>query len=101
MELLRSVRDLTRPSPGCVGCWLSEEDNHATHLRYAEHWESEEDFYGCVRSDLYRRVLATMELSTQSPEVSFHHTRDVKGFELIEALGISCPERLRSSSSRE
>ncbi len=86
IEILRSVQDLTRPSPGCLGCWLSEEDNLHNHIRYAEQWETEETLHQHVRSDLYRRVLAAMELSKHSPEVSFHYTNDVKGFELIEAL---------------
>jgi len=86
VEILRSVIDLTRPSPGCLGCWLSEEDCLHNQIRYAEQWESEEALHEHVRSDLYRRVLAAMELSKQSPEVSFHYTTETKGFEVIEAL---------------
>ena len=86
VEILRSVQDLTRPCPGCLGCWLSEEDCLVNQIRYAEQWDSEESLYEHVRSDLYRRLLAAMELSKQPPEVSFHFTSNVKGFELIEAV---------------
>jgi quinol monooxygenase YgiN len=85
IELLRSVQDLTRPSPGCVGCWLSEEDFLHNHIRYAEQWESEEALHEHIRSDLYRRVLAAMELSKQQPEVRFYYCSETKGLELIEA----------------
>jgi quinol monooxygenase YgiN len=85
VEILRSVQDLTRPCPGCMGCWLSEEDVLHNHIRYAEQWESEESLNEHIRSDLYRRVLAAMELSRQPPEVHFYYTSEKKGFELIEA----------------
>jgi len=86
IEILRSVQDLTRPSPGCLGCWLSEEDPLHNHIRYAEQWDSEEALHEHIRSHLYLRVLAAMELSKQLPEVKFYYTASTKGFELIEAL---------------
>jgi quinol monooxygenase YgiN len=86
IEILRSVQDLTRPVPGCVGCWLSEEDFLHNHVRYAEQWDSEEALNRHIRSDLYRRVLAAMELSRHSPEVTFHYTTSSRGFEVIESL---------------
>ena len=85
IELLRSVQDLARPYPGCVGCWLSEEDFLQNHIRYAEQWESEEALHDHIRSELYRRVLTAMELSRQQPEVKFYYCYEAKGLELIEA----------------
>jgi len=86
MEILRSVQDLTRPMPGCLGCWLSEDDCLHNHILYGEQWDSEEALDDHVRSDLYRRLLAAMELSRQSPEIKFYYTTETKGFEMIEAL---------------
>ena len=86
LDLLRSVQDLTRPVPGCLGCWLSEEEYAHTHIRYAEQWESEETLHTHLRSDLYRRVLNAMELSKRPPDVGFYHTLQKQGFELIEAV---------------
>ncbi len=86
IEILRSVQDLTRPTPGCAGCWLSEEEVLHNHIRYAEQWESEEAMHDHIRSDLYLRVLAAMELSKQPPLVRFYYTSDIKGFELVEKL---------------
>ncbi len=86
IEILRSVRDLARPIPGCLGCWLSEEEFLPCHIRYAEQWESEEALNDHIRSDLYRRILAAMELSAQAPEVTVFYATRTRGFELIEAL---------------
>jgi quinol monooxygenase YgiN len=86
IEILRSVQDLTRPSPGCLGCWLSDEDPLHNHIRYAEQWETEEALHDHIRSHLYLRLLAALELSKQLPEVTFYYTAATKGFELIENL---------------
>lgn len=91
IELLRSVQDLTRPVPGCIGCWMSEEDPLHNHIHYAEQWESEEALQNHIRSDLYRRLLEAMELSRQQPEVQFHYTCETKGLELIEATRSQAP----------
>ncbi len=86
LEILRSVQDLTRPLPGCSGCWLSEQDPLPNHIRYTEQWESEEALHEHIGSDLYKRVLAAMELSSQQPDVKFYFANAVKGLELIEAI---------------
>ena len=85
IELLRSVQDLTRPCPGCLGSWCSEEELPHNHVRYAEQWESEESLQEHIRSDLYRRLLAAMELSKKPPEVTFYYCSKTKGLELVEA----------------
>lgn len=86
VEILKSVQDLTRPLPGCAGCWLSEQDIINNHIRYAEQWESEEGMYEHIRSELYRRVLNAMELSKEPPEATFYYAKEQKGFELIESI---------------
>lgn len=86
IEILRSVQDLTRPLPGCSACWLSENDFLHNDVRYLEQWESEPAMHDHIRSDMYRRVLAAMELSKKAPEVRFYFSSEHKGFELIEHL---------------
>jgi quinol monooxygenase YgiN len=85
IELLRSVQDLVRPVPGCIGCWVSEEDYLHNHIRYAEQWEAEEALQNHIRSDLYRRILAALELSKHEPDVKFYYCSQTKGLELVEA----------------
>jgi quinol monooxygenase YgiN len=86
VEILRSVQDLTRPLPGCMGCWLSEQDYLHNHVRYTEQWDSEQALNEHIGSDLYCRVLAAMELSKKAPEVRFYFSTEAKGFELIENI---------------
>jgi quinol monooxygenase YgiN len=86
LEILQSVQDLTIVRTGCLGCWLSQEDSPHAHVRYTEQWESEETLYDHIHSELYRRILAAMELSRRPPEVQFHYVGATKGMELIEAV---------------
>jgi len=96
IEVLRSVQDLVRPSPGCIGCWVSEEDYLHNHIRYAEQWESEDALQEHIRSDLYLRVLAALELSRQQPDVKFYYSSETKGLELIEAARRRAKARVTS-----
>jgi quinol monooxygenase YgiN len=86
LEILRSVRRLTIVRPGCLGCWLDEEDALHNPIRYGEQWASEDDLYEHIRSRLYRQILTAIELSRQPPDVTFHYVSNSKGMELIEAV---------------
>jgi quinol monooxygenase YgiN len=86
LEILRSVLDLTRPRPGCMGCWLCEEEFLHNHVLYAEQWESEEALREHIRSDLYLRLLSAIELSQRPPEVSFYYATETRGFDLVETI---------------
>ena len=90
IEILRSVVDLTRPCPGCLGCWLSEEDSLNNHVVYAEQWETEEALHDHIRSDLYLRLLSAVELSQSPPEVNFYYSTQTKGLELVETVRRLC-----------
>jgi quinol monooxygenase YgiN len=86
LEILRSVLDLTRPRPGCMGCWLSEEEFLSNHVLYAEQWATEEALREHIRSDLYLRLLSAIELSQRPPEVSFYYATETRGFDLVESI---------------
>lgn len=86
LEILRSVVDFTRPCPGCMGCWLTEEDFLRNHIVYAEQWDTEEALHDHIRSDLYLRLLSAIELSQQPPEVGFYFTTEARGFDLVETV---------------
>jgi len=86
LEILRSVQNLTVVRPGCLGCWLQEEDSLQNPVLYGEQWSSELELYEHLRSDVYRRVLAAMELSRRAPEIQFHYVSSTKVLEVIQAV---------------
>ena len=86
LGILRSVQGPTRVQPHCLSCRLYEEDGSEEAVLYLELWDSKPEFQSHVRSDLYRRVLAAVELSCAAPEFAFHDVSATKGLELVEEL---------------
>ena len=86
LEILRSVQGPTQACPGCVACRIYAEDDADEAILFCESWETETALEEHVRSDLYRRVLAALELSDRAPEVCFHHVASTQGIELIRHL---------------
>jgi quinol monooxygenase YgiN len=86
VEMLRLVQGRLEITPDCLGCWLQEGEYPSPHVLYAEQWKSEEAFEEHVRSAVYRRILAAMELSTKAPEVGFHSVATTRGMEWLQTL---------------
>jgi quinol monooxygenase YgiN len=86
LEVLNSVMEVTQGLPGCKGCTCYEEQSNPRAILYMERWESKEDLYRHIQSDLYHRVISAMELAVEAPEISFHEVSISMGMELIETL---------------
>ena len=86
LAILRSVQGPTQVQPHCLACELYEEHDYSSAVLYLEKWDSEDAFQEHVRSELYRRILAAMELSKAQPEQSFHQVAATQGFELVKRL---------------
>src|SRR5215813_13115917 len=86
LTILRSVQGPIQAQPHCRSCRIYEEDGFEQSVLYLERWDSGPDFERHVRSELYRRILAAVELSSKPPEITFDYASGTKGMELIEAL---------------
>lgn len=86
LEVLRYVEGQTRLKQGCADCAVYEERDQRQTILYVEQWRTREELDRHIRSDLYLRILAAMELSSERPEISFHEVSETKGLELIEGL---------------
>ena len=84
LELLRSVRGPLRVQPGCVACDIYEEDESQPAVVFVERWASKEALEAHLRSDMYRRILAAVELSGGPPDIRFEHVSVIEGVEIIE-----------------
>jgi quinol monooxygenase YgiN len=89
IEVLRSVQGPTQAQPDCLDCRIYEEENSGRAILYYERWQTEAGLHQHVRSDLYRRLLATLELSSRPPEIRFDSVAASAGMELIEGLRAS------------
>jgi quinol monooxygenase YgiN len=86
LEVLRFVQSQTRLKQGCTDCTVYEARDGRHTILYVEQWQSREGLNRHIRSDLYLRILAAMELSSEQPEISFYEVCETKGMEFIEAL---------------
>jgi len=86
LEILRSIIDFTWGVPGCLGCVCYEELKREGALFYMEQWETKEDLYRHIQSELFLRVISAMEMAEEPPEIRFYEVTNSMGMELIEAL---------------
>ena len=86
LAALRSVLGPTQAEPSCSAAQVYEEDSPETAILYVEEWNSESEFRDHVRSELYRRVLAAIDLSKSTPEVCFYNVSSVQGLELVQEI---------------
>ena len=88
IEILMSVKTMTRLKPGCIHCNIYEENGDGKKILYIEKWRTKEAMYQHIRSKLYLRVLNAIELSSEPPEICFHEDSETTGIELIEAIRV-------------
>jgi len=86
LAALRSVQGPTQAEPSCAASQVYEEDGPEAAILYVEEWESESEFRDHVRSELYRRILAAIDLSQSAPEVCFYNVSTVQGLELVQEM---------------
>lgn len=86
IDILKSVEALTRLKAGCVYCGIYEGCSAERSILYLEEWESKEQLYAHIQSDMYFRVLAAMDLAARAPDLRFHEVSEPVGMELIRSL---------------
>ncbi len=86
LEMLFSVKRNTRMLNGCLDCTVYMETEVADAVVFLSKWETSEALHRHVQSALYLRVLHSMDLASQPPEVSFYEVAGEKGMEFIQEL---------------
>lgn len=86
LELLRSIQGPTQASPGCVECSVYVEEPPGQAILLLERWKSEAALEEHIRSEMYHRLLAAIEISDRPPEIRFDRVSGTEGMELIERL---------------
>jgi quinol monooxygenase YgiN len=86
LATLRSVQGPTQVKPHCLASQVYEESSQMESVLYLEEWASEPEFREHVRSELYRRILAAIDLSSTPPELCFYQISAVQGLDLVEQI---------------
>ena len=84
MDVLESVKEPTSCLPGCVGCLITIEGYSGGTICYQEQWRDRESLDRHLRSALYSRVLAAMDLSRTPPVVEFYKMTKSGGLDLVK-----------------
>jgi quinol monooxygenase YgiN len=84
LKILRSVAELCRDDPGCIGCHIYRDLQKKNLLMLEQVWRSEEDLDLHIRSDEYRNLLLVLEMATEFPKVRFDVISHSTGMDTIE-----------------
>ncbi len=86
LTALRSVQGPTQVKPSCLAARVYQEQGADAAILYIEEWESEPEFCEHVRSDLYRRILAAIDICKSAPELCFYNVSAPQGLELVHQI---------------
>jgi len=73
---------------GCLRCQLCEKWPAKDELQMETRWDSKEDLIAHLQSDIYKKMLLLMELSTTAPVLEFLAVVELRGLDLVEAARI-------------
>ena len=85
-DILRTIQEALSLKQDCLACEIYETYGEEDSILYIENWRNGISLNRHIQSDLYRRVLAVMELAAEPPTVSFRESHRVRGMELIMKL---------------
>ncbi len=86
LDILRFVKENAQLKRGCLESGIYQECDQNLTILYVEKWQSKEEMDRHIQSGLYLRVLNTMDLCREKPDISFHDVSDTKGLERVSGL---------------
>jgi quinol monooxygenase YgiN len=84
-DALESLVGPIQAQPGCLGCEVMTSWRSPTGLSLIARWETQNDLIQHLQSDIYKRLLLLMELSSVPPVLEFLNVVEIRGLELVEA----------------
>ena len=84
VDVLESMKGQIAAITDCYGCSVSVESGEGGTICYTERWRDREALDRHLRSALYGRVLAAMELSHTPPVIEFFEATKAGGLDLVE-----------------
>ena len=86
LNLLLSSVGFTEANQGCQGCSVARDVVDANLIHYEETWASEAGFQRHVRSEEFRRVLLTMDMCCEEPQVTVGTLSGRRGIAYLQEL---------------
>ena len=85
-EALQFIQRQVQLKQECMSCRIFKAIDDQTVFLYIEQWKTRDAMEYHIKSSLYSKVLAIMELATIPPEISFHHIKSSESIDLISRL---------------
>jgi len=86
LRVLRSLLGPVRSHPGCLATRLMRDVGDERVVTWMEQWRDRGAYERHVRSEAFRRLLAVMDLATESPLIEVDELSRRRGFEIVEEL---------------
>lgn len=90
-DILCSMVERTRVSPGCLGCDIYQDLLDPGVLLFEGWWMNQSDLDRHLRSDLYRRVILVMEMGIEYPLIRFSEILKTTGMETVKNSRVGLP----------
>jgi quinol monooxygenase YgiN len=91
--VLRSLVGPVRAERGCNATQLLRNAGGENGLTWIEEWRGAEDFERHLRSAVFRRILAVIDLAAGPPRVEIDDVASRRGFDLVEEILGRTPEK--------
>ncbi|MBL7205259.1 MAG: antibiotic biosynthesis monooxygenase [Desulfobacteraceae bacterium] len=75
-----------RLQSGCLSCYVYQDLENKEAIFLHQEWQTSKDLYRHIRSELYKKTLALIDLSDKPPEIKFNHVSSASGMELIREV---------------
>ncbi len=101
IDVLDSLKGPMTANPHCLSCTISVETDGTGAIYYQEKWRTREALQQHLRSPLFDRVLAAMELSRESPDVAFYNVIESGGLDMVEQARLIDGKNRRVSAEQQ
>jgi quinol monooxygenase YgiN len=88
-DVLKTIHALIGPTSvqsGCLHCAFYSDTRNDDEMILLEKWETYKDLERHIRTDEFRKIIATMEAVSLPPEINVYETDAIKGMDLVEKI---------------
>lgn len=91
LDTLRYIQERVRMKPGCLDSSIYHECSPDSDVLYLEQWQTLEKIEWHIRSETYLRVLNSMDLCREKPELRFHEISKTRDMAWVADLRLKIP----------
>ncbi len=84
LKTVRSMLEPTRVEQGCISFYFYQDIEDQNTFTLMEEWETSTDYDNHIRRDSYKKLLALIELLSESPEIKINKVSQRAGLEYVE-----------------